>query len=986
MIIMSDFYITEKPDLPEEILEKWQRIVNLIAKIIRVPACLIMKVDPPEIEVFLSSKTEGNPYHKGERASLNTGLYCETVMQKRESLLVPDATKDSEWDHNPDIALGMVYYLGFPIQWPDGQIFGTICVLDYKNNPNATTYKDLINEFKTTIETDLDNFLKKYELEHEKEKLRKSEEKYRLLAEAAKDLIFVHDITGKILYANKSALEKTAYSLEDLPNLKIMDLVPTEYKKILDSNIKERLKGDMSSKLYEIECLTKSGKKIPLEVISTPFFIDEVLTFQVIARDITERKKAEITIKESNILYSTIAENLPNGIVHVFDKDFRHLYSAGEELGKVGLTNEMLVGKSIYDILPLDAARYVDQMYRKVLKGDKVNFEGVFNNITFWVNAIPLKNSNGDIDKILVLSVNVTDRKKIEAELKESEEKYRELVENANSIIAKFDKDGTILSMNEYGLSFFGYTKQELIGKKWQETCIPCVESTGRILENLITDIYFDVEKYATHINENIKKNGERVWIHWTNKPIKDEKGNIKALLCVGTDITSRKKMEEELKESEERFRLFFEKANDPIFLVSDDDSILDVNEAACKKFGYSKEEFLLLKIPDIQAPEVRGAPGTVIKSELEKYADKPFEAIGIDKSGKRFYVEVVATRLKLKGKDVVLNISRDISERKKLEEEIKLLYKAIEQAPSIITITDKNATINYVNPKFTEVTGYSSSEAIGKSPRILKSGFLPEEQYEILWKTISSGGLWKGEFQNRKKDGTYYWESASISPVKNSVGEITHFLKVSEDITFKKLAEKELQEKEETLRGILSAAPVGINLVQNRIMKWSNHAMAEITGYSENELIGSDTRFLYTNEEEYEKFGKVVQERKNKVTKYEAQWITKDKRLIDVLILARPINPYDFSKGVITIVSDITKAKKAQKQLDENLEYFAHLVDHIRNPLAIISGFAQVEVENEKTKERIMRQIDRIEDLINQLDQGWMDTEETRRFLRRYL
>jgi len=765
-----------------------------------------------------------------------------------------------------------------------------------------------------------------------------------------------------------------------------MDLVPTEYKKILDSNIKERLKGDMSSKLYEIECLTKSGKKIPLEVISTPFLIDEVLTFQVIARDITERKKAEITIKESNILYSAIAENLPNGIVHVFDKDFRYLYSAGEELGKVGLTNEMLVGKSIYDILPLDVARYVDQMYRKALKGDKVNFEGVFNNITFWVNAIPLKNSNGEIDKILVLSVNVTDRKKIEAELKESEEKYRELVENANSIIAKFDKDGTILSMNEYGLSFFGYTKQELIGKKWQETCIPCVESTGRILENLITDIYFDVEKYATHINENIKKNGERVWIHWTNKPIKDEKGNIKALLCVGTDITSRKKMEEELKESEERFRLFFEKANDPIFLVSDDDSILDVNEAACKKFGYSKEEFLLLKIPDIQAPEVRGAPGTVIKSELEKYADKPFEAIDIDKNGKRFYVEVVATRLKLKGKDVVLNISRDISERKKLEEEIKLLYKAIEQAPSIITITDKNATINYVNPKFTEVTGYSSSEAIGKSPRILKSGFLPEEQYEILWKTISSGGLWKGEFQNRKKDGTYYWESASISPVKNSIGEITHFLKVSEDITFKKLAEKELQEKEETLRGILSAAPVGINLVQNRIMKWSNHAMAEITGYSENELIGSDTRFLYTNEEEYEKFGKVVQERKNKVTKYEAQWITKDKRLIDVLILARPINPYDLSKGVITIVSDITKSKKSQTQLDENLEYFAHLVDHIRNPLAIMSGFIQVEVEKEETKERLMRQIERIEELIKQLEQGWIDTEDTRRFLRGYL
>ena len=92
-----------------------------------------------------------------------------------------------------------------------------------------------------------------------------------------------------------------------------------------------------------------------------------------------------------------------------------------------------------------------------------------------------------------------------------------------------------------------------------------------------------------------------------------------------------------------------------------------------------------------------------------------------------------------------------------------------------------------------------------------------------------------------------------------------------------------------------------------------------------------------------------------------------------------------DPSKGHITVVLDITERKKSKKQLEENLEYFAHLVDHIRNPLAIMSGFIQVEVEKEKTKERLMRQIDRIEELIKQLDQGWMDTEETRRFLKKY-
>ncbi|MCC7572259.1 MAG: PAS domain S-box protein [Candidatus Methanofastidiosum sp.] len=321
--------------------------------------------------------------------------------------------------------------------------------------------------------------------------------------------------------------------------------------------------------------------------------------------------------------------------------------------------------------------------------------------------------------------------------LRKSEEKYRELVENANSIIAKFDKDGIILSMNEFGLDFFGYKEEELIGKKWQETCIPRIESTGRILENLISEIYFDVEKYTRHINENIKKNGERAWIYWTNKPILDKKGDIKALLSVGNDITDRKNMEEELKESEERFRLYFEKANDPMLLVAEDDSIIDVNEAACRKFGYSKNEFLSLIIPDLQAPELRGKAGKTIKRELEKYGEKPFEVLDIDKHGRLFYVEVVATKLKLKGKNVILNISRDITDRKRLEGEIKLLYNAIEQAPTIVVITDKNGFINYVNPKFIDLTGYKPSEVIGKNPRFLKTGFLPNGTSYYPCKTL---------------------------------------------------------------------------------------------------------------------------------------------------------------------------------------------------------------------------------------------------------
>src|ERR1700688_2414763 len=120
--------------VPSEIVGKWQGIVDLLAEIMNVPSALVMKVEPPNIAVFVSSESKGNPYERDDVSSLNTGLYCETVMKTRQPLLVPDALLEEEWKSNPDIKLGMISYLGFPIAWPDGHIFGTICVLDNNRN------------------------------------------------------------------------------------------------------------------------------------------------------------------------------------------------------------------------------------------------------------------------------------------------------------------------------------------------------------------------------------------------------------------------------------------------------------------------------------------------------------------------------------------------------------------------------------------------------------------------------------------------------------------------------------------------------------------------------------------------------------------------------------------------------------------------------------------------------------------------------------
>jgi len=240
-----------KPDISEEMLSRWQTIVDLLARIVGVPAGLIMKVDPPQIEVLVASATEGNPFKQGERADLNTGLYCEAVMAQRSPLLVPDALKDPDWDHNPDIELGMISYLGFPLQWPDGEIFGTICVLDSKENQYSKTYVDLMSQFKELVEAHLGLLYAREhledlveertaELKDAKEQLQQnlaeteqaklaleeSEERFRNFMNNSPTVAYIKNESGQHIYGNRTLFEKFQRSPEQFVGTTTHDFFP----------------------------------------------------------------------------------------------------------------------------------------------------------------------------------------------------------------------------------------------------------------------------------------------------------------------------------------------------------------------------------------------------------------------------------------------------------------------------------------------------------------------------------------------------------------------------------------------------------------------------------------------------------------------------------------------------------------------------------------------------------------------------------------
>lgn len=141
-------------DIPEEVLKKWQEIADLLAELLSIPSALIMKTENEFMEVYISSNSENNPYHVGDKEKWY-GLYCETVIKTQNKLLVPNATTDKNWDKNPDIKLGMISYLGVPINFPDNSPFGTLCVLDNKENYFSTKHEKLIQQFKRVLELDL---------------------------------------------------------------------------------------------------------------------------------------------------------------------------------------------------------------------------------------------------------------------------------------------------------------------------------------------------------------------------------------------------------------------------------------------------------------------------------------------------------------------------------------------------------------------------------------------------------------------------------------------------------------------------------------------------------------------------------------------------------------------------------------------------------------------------------------------------------------
>ncbi|HAF27499.1 MAG TPA: hypothetical protein DCG75_00485 [Bacteroidales bacterium] len=294
----------------------------------------------------------------------------------------------------------------------------------------------------------------------------------------------------------------------------------------------------------------------------------------------------------------------------------------------------------------------------------------------------------------------------------------------------------------------------------------------------------------------NLKtKSGKIITVKDTVKTVKNNKNKIVYFDGIIEDISEKKKSEEALKESEARYKTLTEITIEGI-IMHKGGIIIDVNPSAQKMTGYSSDYVKGKNILDFIHPNSLN----FIKSKLNTGYTGSFEATIICADKSSLEIEIEAKNVIVNGDENRVVAFRDITNKKKYEEEILALSTAVKQSPTSIVITNINGIIEYVNPKFTKVTGYEYDEAVGKNPRILKTDHTKSEDYKEMWETITKGKTWTGEFLNKRKDGTNYWELASISPIIDENGMTIKYIAVKEDITERKKTEDALIKSEKEL------------------------------------------------------------------------------------------------------------------------------------------------------------------------------------------
>lgn len=433
---------------------------------------------------------------------------------------------------------------------------------------------------------------------------------------------------------------------------------------------------------YEEPMTIADGRTVQLCTNKVPLRDDEgqIIGVMGIYEEITDQKNAEEQLRERESLYRTMFEHSP------FSVALNNLSGAFVDVNEkfvevVGVPREEAIGRTPIELGIMDPATQTATLEEIGRTGGRLDGyeivvqtrKGETKHVLISTALVTLR------DEPLILSIinDITERRQAEEALHLSEEKFRELVQSVNSVVLRWARDGTIHFFNEFAHTFFGYTEEEILGKNVVDTIVPKTETSGRDLEAMIAEITAHPEYHGTNVNENMRKNGERIWIAWTNKPVFNEQGEITEILSVGLDITPRIRDQQALQESEARYRAIFNSNVDAFLLFDIDGCIVDANTRAAELYGYSRDELIRLCSQDITDFGFRHLFEDYENVALGEWFQR--ESVDVRKDGTRFAVEVHGTRLYYGGRERLLAIIFDVTERNKARESMQLFTNVVQ-------------------------------------------------------------------------------------------------------------------------------------------------------------------------------------------------------------------------------------------------------------------------------------------------------------------
>lgn len=377
-----------------------------------------------------------------------------------------------------------------------------------------------------------------------------------------------------------------------------------------------------------------------------------------------------------------------------------------------------------------------------------------------------------------------------------------ELLNLSPDLFCVLSREGLFVNTNQAFETYLGYPAEEIYGKSFVSFLHPDDrESSLKQFESMPTD-----GNTTNFVNRFRAKDNSFIWLEWrtgigSQGQVLGIARDISNSVGVELDITERNNTIHALRKSEEKFRKIFENMQD-VYLQTDQNGIISEISPSIKRcLQYEREELIGTLVENLYFN--REQRTELLRELNEKGELLDFELMVRNKAGEAVWVSVNNHRMENSNREFtgIETLVRNIHERKIAETKLRNLSIAVEQSPVSIVISDPAGNIEYVNPKAAETTGYTMEELKGKNPRVLKSGVTSSEEYRDLWETISSGRQWSGTFHNKRKNGTLYWESSSISPIVDPSGNITNYVAIKEDITEKKRANDELIANEAMLK-----------------------------------------------------------------------------------------------------------------------------------------------------------------------------------------